>query len=290
MTEQWARIVADGTADTASNDTTEATIGSGIAVPTWAKSIIQAVFSLGTITMTTAEDVAGYFRIDNNANTIDPLNWPMPVIPANLAGAAAGQMHFPVSVPVFQNVTPNDTINIKAAFDGATTGVHLFGGYLLFSSRPAPFRLHAQKMAATAIGDGLSESSQVNIETLADKTSQLLGIWGYQNIGGTVVAADGSEPYMRVKASLPNWVEQRLPLNVENACLGADSYIVTKPVVYLYQNSGLWDFFNGFHTRMLGFENFPVNGRQSFTFSAQHTRDVNDSADAVFRGGLIWRE
>ncbi|MDD1679402.1 MAG: hypothetical protein LUO93_09520, partial [Methanomicrobiales archaeon] len=131
--DKWVRIVADGTADTSSTDATEVQIGTGVTVPSWAKSVLAAQFALGDITMTTAEDIAGYFRLANDNNTIDPLNYPMPVIPANLAGAAAGQMHFPVTVPVMQKVAESDIIRMYAAFDAATTGVHLFGGYLLFS-------------------------------------------------------------------------------------------------------------------------------------------------------------
>lgn len=293
MVEQWRRFVADGTADTNSADTTETAVNTaGLTVPDWAKSIIQAVFDLGDITQTAAESISGFLRIYNDNNTIDPLYFPLPVIPANLAAAAAGQMHFPVTVPVLQNVDKNDVIRMASAFDLATTGVHVIGGHLLLSSDEVPVRIHARTMASTAIGDALAQSAKVDIETLAGKTSALLGIWGYQNVGGTMVAAESTQPYGRVESSLPGWLEQRLPLNHINACLGADSYAITKPVLYYYKENGiqLEDYFDGFHKRILGKRPFPVTGRQAFSCSAQHTRDPDDTIDAIFRLGLIWKE
>lgn len=292
MVDKWVRIVADGTADTASNDTTETQIGTGVTVPSWAHSCLAARFHLGDITMTTAEDIAGYFRLANDNNTIDPLNYPMQVIPANLAGAAAGQMFLsPITVPVMQNVEPNDIVRMYAAFDAATTGVHLFGGYLLFSSDAAPMRLHCQKMAATAIGDALAESASVDINTLAGKTGDLLGILGYVNAAGTMVAAESVDAYMRVKSAAAGWQEQRLGLNHENAGLGADTYVVTAPIAYLYADQkDLLDWFGGFEKAMLGAKSFHIGQKETFSFTAQNTRDPDNNIDAVFRGFLLWKE
>lgn len=292
MVEQWVRIIANATADQNSSDTTETPIGTtGVKVPTWARSVVQAAFSLGTITMTTAEDVAGYFRIYDDNNNIEPLYFPMPVIPANLAGAAAGQMHTPITVPVLQPVVANEILRMAAAFDAATTGVHLFGGYFLFSDQPVGRRIHCQKMAATAIGDALAESGEVSIETLDTKTSKLLGIIAYHNQAGTSVAAEGTEPYLRVKSRLSGWQEQQLPLNIINASLGADSYAFTKPVCYLYKDVwNLKEYFDGFHHRILGLQSVNVRGKETFTFSAQNNRDVNDNIDSIFRAFLLWQE
>lgn len=292
MVEKWVRIVANGTAATNSNDTTETEIGSGVTVPPWAKSVLQGRFTLGTITMTTQEDLAGYVRIYNANNDIEPLYFPMPVVPANLAGAAAGQMHSPVWFPVMQNVTAGDTLEMAAAFDAATTGVHVFDGYFLFSSQPVGLRIHSQKMAITAIGDALAESAEVTIKTIANKSSKLLGILGYANIGGTVVAAEGIEPYLRVKSDLEGWQEQQLPLNVLPASLGADSYIQTKPVAYLYRDAAaLRDWFDGFHRPWLGVSGPALpSSPTTFTMSAQHIRDPDNNVDANFRAFVLWQE
>lgn len=290
MTFKWKRLTALGTAGTNSSDTTETQVASGVAVPTWAKSVVQARFCVDTLTMTTAENVSGYFRLYNDNNSIDPLNFPLPVIPANLAGAAAGQMNFPITVPVFQNVESNDVIRVAAAFDIATTGVHIFDAHLLFSDEPAPYRLHAQKMAATAMSDGLTESAAVDILTLTGKTKDLLGIWGYAVSTGTVVAAEGIAPTLKVISDLKDFQQQEMPLNIENASLGIDSYIITQPVVYLAREVGLQDLFDGFHKYMLCNRAVPVGGKQTFTMSAYHNRDVGDTIDAYFRAGLIWRE
>lgn len=289
--DKWVRIVADGTADTNSADATETQIGSGVAVPTWAKSVLQGIFALGDITMTTAEQVSGYVRVYNDNNDVEPLYFPMPVIPANLAGAAAGQMHFPVSFPIMQNVSPNDTVRMAAAFDAATTGVHTIGGYFLFSDQPVGLRLHCQKMAYTAVGDALAQSAMVDIQTITDKTSQLLGILGYGVVGGTAVAAESGDSYMRVNSVLAGWQEQRLALNHENAGLGADSYIITQPVAYIYRDQKeLMDWFDGYHKRWLGMRSIAVKGKETFTFSAQNTRDPDDTMDRGFRGFLLWKE
>lgn len=290
MVSQWKRIIANATAAQNSADTTVTQIGSGIVKPSWAKSVLQAIVNLGTITMTTAEDISGYFKVWDDSNIIDPLYYPLPVIPANLAGAAAGQMNFPVSVPVMQNIPDDDTVKISFAFDAATTGVHVVDGFLLFSDKQVPLRLHAQTMAATAVGDALAESAEVTIDTSSGKTSALLGIWGYSNIGGTAVAAEGTEVYARIKANLVGWQENQIALNVHNASLGNDSYSITQPVVYNYLDNGLERFFDGFHRRILGDTLFPVSGKQTFTVSAHNARDVNDNIDSIFRIGLIWKE
>lgn len=289
--DKWMRIVANATADTNSNDTTETQIGSGIACPSWAKSVIAGIFELGDVTQTTAESVSGYVRVYTDNNDVDPLYYPMPVISANLAGAAAGQMHFPVSFPIMQNIGSNDTIRMAAAFDIATTGVHRLGGYFLFSSKPSPIRLHCQKMAYTEIGDALAESTSVDIQTISEKTSRLLGILGYGVIGGTGVAAYCGSSYMRVKSALAGWQEQQLALNHENACLGADSYTITMPVVYLYKDSwALMDWFDGVHKRCLGMDSYPVKGKETFSFTAQHTHDPEDTQDRGYRAFLLWQE
>jgi len=289
--DKWVRIVANGTADTGSNDTTETQVGAGVSVPTWAKSAIQGVFALGDLTQTTAESVSGYARVYNDNGTIEPLYMPLPVIGASLAGAAAGQLHFPTSFPILQNVEPNDYLRLGAAFDIATTGVHLLGGYVLFSDKPVSGRIHCQKMAYTAIPDDISESSVVDIKTLAGKTSKLLGILGYAVIGGTAIAAESGDSYLRVKSDAAGWQEQQLALNHENASLGADSYQITQPVSYVYKDVwGIQDYFDGFHKRVLGMSAFPVKDIETFKFSAHNTRDVGDTMDRGFRGFLLWQE
>lgn len=289
MVFKWKRLIALGTAGTAATDTTEVAIGN-FAVPTWAKSIIQAVMTVEYEALTTAENVSGYFRIYDDSNIIDPLNYPLPTIGAQVAAAEAGHLSFPVSVPLFQNVEPNNIIRAAAAFDVATTGVHKFDIALLFSDQPVPMRLHAQKMAATQMQDDLTESTAVDISTLTNKTSEILGFWAYAVTTGTTTAAESVHAIMKVKSALAGFQEQEMPLNEEASSLGADAFQITMPVVYLPYKSPLNELFDGFHKRCMGNSNITCKGKETFTFSAYHGLDPNAGADAFFRAGIIWRE
>lgn len=292
---KWKRLVALGTAGTAAADTTETQVATGFAVPSWAKSIIQAVMTVEYEALTTAENVSGYFRVYDDSNVIDPLNFPLPTVGAQIAAAEAGHLSFPVSVPVLQNVNPENIIRVAAAFDVATTGVHKFDAALLFSDQPVGVRLHAQKSALTAMQDDLTESNTVDISTLANtgqtkKTSEILGIWGYHVSTGTMTAAESTHAIMKVKSALAGFQEQEMPLNIEPSSLGADSFCITKPVVFLPLGSPLRELFDGFHIRSLGHKGIPVDGKETFTLSAYHGLDPNAGTDCQFRGGLIWRE
>lgn len=295
MVFKWKRMVSLLTAGQAAADTTETQIGTGIAVPTWAKSILQAVMTVEYEALTTAENVSGYFRVYDDSNVIDPLNFPLPTVGAQIAAAEAGHLGFPVSVPILQNVEPNNTIRVAAAFDVATTGVHKFDCALLFSDQPVGVRLHAQKSALQAMQDDLTESTAVDISTLANtgqvkKTSALLGIWAYALSTGTMTAAETTHAIMKVKSPLAGFQEQEMPLNVEPSSLGADSFCITMPVVFLPLKSPLAELFDGFHKRCLGHSDIPVDGKETFTFSAYHGLDPNAGTDCQFRAGLIWRE
>lgn len=290
---KWKRLVALGTAGTAAADTTETQVATGFAVPSWAKSVVQAVMTVEYEALTTAENVSGYFRVYDDSNVIDPLNFPLPTIGAQLAGAEAGHLSFPVSVPVFQNVEPDNIIRVAAAFDINTTGVHKFDAALLFSDQPVSMRLHCQKSAAQQMQDDLTESTAIDVSTLANtgsqkKTSEILGMWAYAVSTGTTTAAESIHAWLKVKSNLAGFQEQEMPLNEEASSLGADAFQITMPVVFLPYGSPLRDYFDGFHKRM--FQAFPCDGKETFTLSAYHGLDPNAAADAYFRAGLIWRE
>lgn len=292
---KWKRLVNVGTAGTAAADTTETQVATGIAVPTWAKSVVAARFAVLYEALTTAENVTGYFRVYDDSNVIDPLNFPMPTVGAQILAATAAHMSFPVQVPVFQNVEPNNTIRVAAAFDTATTGVHKYDAHLLFSDQPVPMRLHAQKSASTQLADDLTESATVDISTLANagnakKTSEILGFWGYADTTGTMTAAESTYATLKIKSNLAGFQEQELPLNEEGSGAGGDSYCITMPVVYLPYRSPLNELFDGFHKLCMGNTGIQCDGKETFTFSAYHGLDPNAGNDAFFRAGIIWRE
>lgn len=292
---KWKRLVALGTAATAAADTTETQVATGVAVPTWAKSVVQASFTVLYEALTTAENVSGYFRVYDDSNVIDPLNYPLPTVGAQILAATAAHLSSPVSVPIFQNVEPNNIIRVAAAFDVATTGVHKFDACLLFSDQPVPMRLHSQKCALTAMADDLTEGTIVDISTLANagavrKTSEILGFWGYAVTTGTMTAGESTHAVLKVKSNLAGFQEQELPLNLEGSAAGGDSYCYTKPVVFLPYRSPLRELFDGFHLRCMGNSGITCDGKETFTLSAYHTLDPNAANDAQMRAGIIWRE
>jgi hypothetical protein len=281
---QWLRLPDADAAGTNTNDTTEVQIGTGVAVPTWARSIKALHVHSILLALTTDEDVSGYIRLANDQGTLDPLNFPLPVI-TELAGAQGGHLHLPLTLPCEHNVTPNDTLRAYAALDSASTGVHTLQAYILFSSQGARFNMKAQKSALVA-GSATANTSAgaATIETIAGKTRDLLGCWYYVNITG-VTAAQTVGGYVKVASNAAGWMEQRLPTNMLGSGLGTDIPIITRPMFAVI--SQLREYMDG--VSYIPFETpFPVGGRQSFNFT-NYMDGTNTNAPQL-RYGLIWRE
>lgn len=279
---QWQRVIADGTAGTASDDTTEKEIGS-LTVPEWARSIIQALALVHTTTATTTEDISGYFRIANDQNTIDPLNFPL--TPAQML--VEGQLH-PIiaSYPVLNNVVKNDTVRMYAAFDSAMTVDDTFDGYVLFSSNPSPIHLHSQKCAVTQGSDDLTAGTPVTISTIAGKTRQLLGIGGYVVAKTGLLTVESLLGHVIVESDAVGWLKQDLQIGDIAGNL-TNHHPMIHPVFYVHDS--IKPYFDGQFLRKW-LEPFPVSTKMDFTFTYYNDRDPNVGVDPVMRCFLLWQE
>lgn len=281
---QWRRLPDADAAGTNTNDTTEVQIGTGLTVPTWARSIKAVHMHSILLALTTDEDVSGYFRLANDQGTIDPLNFPLPVI-TELAGAQGGHLHFPMTIPCEHSVTPNDILRVYAALDSTSTGVHTLQAYILFSSSGPRFEMKAQKSAVVAASTTANtEAGAATIQTIAKKTRELLGVWYYVNMTG-VTAAQTVGGYVVLKSNAAGWLTQQFPTNLIPSGLGTDIPVITKPMFAVPPQ--LREYLDG--AGYIPFETpFPVGGRESFNFT--NFMDGTNTNAPLLRYGLIWRE
>jgi len=289
MPSQWRRIPKDDGAVTNSADTTETQIGVGITVPSWAKSIKAIRICHTLITLTTDEEIAGYIRIYNDNNTLEPLYLPLPIAQC-LTGALGTHIGYePIVVPLEASVTPNDTLRLACAYDAATTGVHTMHGYVLFSTLPAKFQMHAQKSAVQtqSTTSVTAAATPADIETIAGKVSGILGAWGYVVAGGGITAAQSVTGYVKIKCGALGWLEQEMPLNIQPSGLGTQITPNTKPVLMIHK-SLIEDFPISGATILPFPEIFNLETRQTFTFVGY--MDGTNTAAPTARFGLIWKE
>jgi len=282
MVFQWQRVIADGTAGTAGTDTTEVEVGN-VTVPEWARSILQAVAIIHTTTPTTTEDVAGYFRIANDQNTIDPVNWPL--TPAQMI--TEGPLRcVNAAYPVLSKVTKNDTIRVYAAMDSAMTVDDTIDAYLLFSSQPVGTQLHSEKCALTAGSDALTAGTEVTINTIAGKTRELLGIGAYVQASSAMTIVESLLGHVKVESDAYGWLTQDLQIGSMHGGLTNNDQTLW-PVFYVVDQLKEW--FDGVLLRKFP-EAFPVNTKMGFKFTYYNDRDIADTLDPKFRAFLIWRE
>jgi len=233
MTIQWRRIPKDDGAVTNSADTTETQIGAGISIPNWARSIKAVRICHTLVTLTTDEEVAGYIRIYNDNNTLEPLFLPLPIAQCLTGALGTHQGYEPIVMPLEAGVSPNDTLRLACAYDAATTGVHTMHGYVLFSSAEPRFHIHADKSAVQtqSTTSVTPAATAVTIDTIVGKTSAIIGVWGYFVAGGGITAAQSVTGYVKIKSGATGWMEQELPLNIQPSGLGTQIQPNTKPVI-----------------------------------------------------------
>jgi len=285
---QWKRL-PDADADlTNSADTTETQIGAGIKVPNWARSIKAVRILHRLVTLTTDEEVAGYLRLNNDEETIDPLYLPLPIAQCLTGALGTHHGYEPIVFPLELAVTPNDIVRAYSAYDAATTGVHTMVAYLLFSSNPARFHLHAQKSAVqTQSTSSVTKAAAVaTIATIAGKVSGLLGIWGYLVAGGGITAAQSVTGYVKILSDAAGWLEQNIPLNIQPSGLGTQISPNTKPVVAVHRDL-LAEFDLQGVTKLPWPDIFPVSVPENFNFYG--VMDGGNTAAPTGRFGLIWR-
>jgi len=282
MVFQWQRVIADATAGTTGTDTTEVEIGS-LTVPEWTRSILQAVALIHTTTPTTTEDVSGYFRVANDQNTIDPLNWPL--TPAQTI--TAGPLRcVNAAYPVLSNVTKNDTIRVYAAMDSAMTTDDALDAYLLLSDQGSPMHLHSQKCALTAGQDDLTAGTKVTINTIAGKTRDLLGIGAYVQASAAMTIKESLLGHLTVESEALGWLKQDLQVGHLHGGLTNNDQTLW-PCFYVVDELREW--FDGVLLRKWP-SSFPVNAKMGFDFIYYNDRDIADTLDPKFRAFLLWRE
>jgi hypothetical protein len=229
--EKWMRLPADDAAGTNTNDTTEVQIGTGLSVPSWAKSIKALHTHLIYLALTTKQTIAGYIRAANDENTIDPLNFPLPLVTALTGAIGTHVVENQVTIPVEASVEggKGDTLRLYAALDESSTGVHTIQGYVLFSSDAAEFEMHAEKTASTAgSATANTKGTVATLSTLANRCSRVLGFWNYVYSYPTVDQTCGG--YVSIESSVPDWQKQEIPTNTIPSGLSTQVTPFTKPV------------------------------------------------------------
>jgi hypothetical protein len=285
---QWARIPDLDVDLTASADTTETQIGTGIRIPNWAKSIIAVRILLRYLALTTQEEVCGYLRLNNDENTIEPLYLPLPIA-QTMTGAIGTHFADPIVMPVEIPVTPNDILRAYTALDAATTGSHTMVVYVCFSSRAARFKMHSQKSAVQTLSTAsVTRTTVQTISTIAGRTSGIIGVWGYIVAGGNITAAESCTGYVLIESNAAGWLTQRLPLNLQGSGLSTQITPFTRPVISINKDiyaemldiSGL---------TVLPFPDiFPVATAENFNFYGM--ADGGNTAAPTGRYGLIFKE
>jgi len=254
-----------------------------VTVPEWARSILQAIAIVHTTTPTTTEDVAGYFRIANDENTIDPCNWPL--TPAQMITEGPLRCEN-AAYPVLNNITKNDTIRVYAAMDSAMTVDDTIDAYLLFSSQQLGIHLHSEKSALTAGSDALTAGTEVTVNTIAGKTRELLGIGGYVQASSAMTIKESLLGHVVVTSDALGWLTQDLQIGHIHGGLTNNDQALT-PAFYVVDSLRQW--FDKIILRKWP-EAFPVNTKMGFKFTYYNDRDIADTLDPKFRAFLVWRE
>lgn len=280
---KWMRLPANHAAGTASSDTTEVQIGTGLSVPDWAQSIKSLHVHLITLAITTKESIGGYIRLADDKNTLDPLNFPLPISTA-LGTTAMNSSDDSISYPCDHDVGANDTIRAYAALDEASTGVHTIQAYLMFSSHKATFQMKSQKSAVIAASaTANTEAGTATLSTIADRTAAILGFWNEFHTYPTAAQTMGG--YMKIASSAKDWQDQLIPTNMLASGLGADLEPASKPMFAVPTSLA---------SRMSGVnfvewpEEFPLKTKQDFVCT--NYMDGTNTVAPAGRYGLIWRE
>jgi len=277
------RLPANNAAGTATNDTTEVQIGAGLSVPDWARSIRSLHYHLITLAITTKESIGGYIRLVDDKNTLDPLNFPLP-ISTGLGTTIQNSSIDSITVPCDHNVAENDTIRAYAALDEISTGVHTIQAYIGFSSHPASFQMKSQKsavIAASAVAN--TEAGTATLSTIAERTSAILGFWNEFHTYPTAAQTMGG--YMKIASSAKDWQEQLIPTNMLPSGLGADLEPAACPMFAVPTSLGQrmnavnWVEFP---------EEFPLKTKQDFVCT--NYMDGTNTVAPAGRYGIIWRE
>jgi hypothetical protein len=287
---QWIRLPDKDVASTASNDTTETQIGTGFQIPPWAKSIKAIRIAHTLLALTTNESVSGYLRLNNDGNDLEPFYLPLPLA-QTLTGAIGTHMYEPIVYPTEIPVTVSDYIRAYCAYDKATTGVHTMTAYALLTDQAAKFTMHAQKSALQTLSTTeVTMPTVQTINTIANKTSGILGMWGYHYPDGGITAAQTATGYMLVRSNAQNWIDQRIPLNLYGSGLSTQITAPSKPV---FASTPFWDTntyeFSGI-TKLAFPSEFPIPKNAQIGFDFYGLMDgVNTSAPKA-RYGLMWHE
>lgn len=284
MMFQWLRLPDADAESSVTNDTTEVQIGSGVDVPNWAKSILAVSLQMNWQALTTKEEMTGYFRLVNDENTIDPLNFPLPM--AVCLTGAIGTHISPghLTVPCYHSVTPNDVVRAYMALDAASTGVHQACCEVLFSDKSPPMELKSEKSAVTAFGQTPGTLvAEVAINTIANRTRDLLGFGNSFMVYPT--AAESFGGHIIVTSTAAGWLKQRMPVTTLGSGLSTQITPFAMPVFMLPKE--LLAVIDGAYK--LEFPDpFPVNTKQAFNF--QNTPNFAQSVAGGGRYFLYWNE
>jgi hypothetical protein len=285
MVMQWKRLPDNDAAGKASSDTTEVEIGN-LTVPEWARSIIAVHIHPILLALTSDEEVSGYFRLVNDENTLDPLNFPLPIA-QTLTGTTGTHFTFPVTVPCFHDITKNDTLRVYMALDAATTGAHTYQAYVLLSSRAAPFQMKADKsdVVSASTSANTKSGTVTTINTITDRTSEILGVWNYFVSAGGITAGQTVGGYIIVESDLAGWLTQRIPTNIMPSGLSTVIQELTQPVISVPPL--LRPYIDGLHY-VPWIEPFRTTGKQGFKF--ENIMDGTNTNAPKGRYGLIWKE
>jgi hypothetical protein len=275
---------AAGTAENATS-TTETQIGTGLTVPDWAHSITHITFKTIALALTTKELINGYFRITNDKNTIDPLNFPMPQAVC-LTGAIGTHISpLEITFPCYHDVDPTDIVRVYFAEDADLAGLHTHQAYLTFSSEKAPINMKCEKSAVIAgSATANTRDGAATINTIADRTKAILGFWNSLMTYPTAAQTFGG--YIRVKSSVLGWLEQIMPTSQLGSGLSTQITPLSMPSVMLPKD--LLAECDAVYKRLFPRE-FPMkNTRTGFDF--ENWMDGTNTVAPSGRYGLIYRE
>lgn len=293
--QQWVRLPDADASGTTSSDTTEVAIGS-IRVPEWARSIVAAHLHLTLLALTTAantpaEQVCGYFRLYNDKNTIDPLNFPLPeaVALTGAIGTHIGPLN--ITLPAFSHLEKNDTLRAAFAFDDAQTGAHTAQLYLLLSSEDVPYQLHADKTTVITSNTTANAQSAANytITTVAGRTNGILGAWG--TLIAMPTAAQTVSGYAKIASRAAGWVDQQIPLPVQGSGLSTQITPIIWPtwctIPELAHHSKYGQVASQV-THLPWPSEFPTKAAE--TYNIRTWMDGTNTVAPIGRVGLIWKE
>lgn len=291
MVMKWLRLPANDAALTASADTVETQIGTGITVPDWAHSIKALRICHTLLALTTDEEVCGYIHLYNDNNTLEPLYFPLPIAQALTGALGIHNGYEPIIMPIEAPVTPNDVVRAACAYDAATTGAHTMTAYVLFSSQSPRFHLHSQTAAiqTESTTSVTAATTPTNISTIAGKTNAILGAWGYVVAAGGITAAQSCTGYVHIKSSSLGWQEQEMPLNIQPSGLSTQITPATKPVMMLHK-SIYQDVLPQGVTLEPFLEEFGLPSQAVTVFSFVGYMDGTNTAAPTMRFGLVWKE